>query len=101
MNSGYGSDWMNQEKYSQTKLLSSDRPWLSHFKANALDMNRMHYICGDTDSMTWTICGNPDAEEGYRQKFKNVIKDQKFYNKNYPLFFGQYIQLLGVSYEEE
>ncbi|KAA6358538.1 MAG: hypothetical protein EZS28_045935, partial [Streblomastix strix] len=43
----------------------------------SFDMNRMHYICGDTDSMTWAISGNPEAEEGYRQKFKYVIKDQK------------------------
>ncbi|KAA6356186.1 MAG: hypothetical protein EZS28_048287, partial [Streblomastix strix] len=41
------------------------------------DMNRMHYILGDTDSMTWAISGNP--EEDYRQKFKYVIKDQKIF----------------------
>ncbi|KAA6385719.1 MAG: hypothetical protein EZS28_018753 [Streblomastix strix] len=99
MNSSYGTDGMNQEKYQQTKLLSSDRTWLSHLQA--FDMNRMHYICGDTDSMTWAISGNPDAEEGYRQKFKYVIKDQEFFDENYPLFFGQYKQLLGVSYEAE
>ncbi|KAA6397854.1 MAG: hypothetical protein EZS28_006618 [Streblomastix strix] len=40
----------------------------------------MHQIFGDTDSMTWAISGNLDAEEGYRQKFK---------------------YLLGVSYEAE
>ncbi|KAA6362501.1 MAG: hypothetical protein EZS28_041972 [Streblomastix strix] len=34
-------------------------------------MNRMHYICGDIDSMTWAISGNPDAEEGYRQNINN------------------------------
>ncbi|KAA6391872.1 MAG: hypothetical protein EZS28_012598, partial [Streblomastix strix] len=27
-------------------------------KYSAFDMNRMHYICGDTDSMTWAISGN-------------------------------------------
>ncbi|KAA6362018.1 MAG: hypothetical protein EZS28_042455 [Streblomastix strix] len=61
----------------------------------------MHYICGDTDSMTWAISGNYDAEEGYRQKFKFIIKDQKFFDENYPLFFGKYQQLLGISYEAE
>ncbi|KAA6373513.1 MAG: hypothetical protein EZS28_030961, partial [Streblomastix strix] len=135
MNSSYGIDGMNQEKYSQMKLLSSDRTWLSHlqgsfvndqqitddlyavqFNAESCNCNTclhsayfvldnskywIHYICGDTDSMTWAISGNPEAEEGYRQKFKYVIKDQKFYDENYPLFFGQYKQLLGVSYEAE
>ncbi|KAA6374177.1 MAG: hypothetical protein EZS28_030296, partial [Streblomastix strix] len=36
------------------------------------DMNRMHYICGDTDQMTWAISGN--ADEGHRQKFKFLIQ---------------------------
>ncbi|KAA6373023.1 MAG: hypothetical protein EZS28_031450 [Streblomastix strix] len=44
-------------------------------------MNSMHYICGDTDSMTWAISGNPEVVEGYRQ--------------------NQYKQLLGVRYEAE
>ncbi|KAA6362370.1 MAG: hypothetical protein EZS28_042103, partial [Streblomastix strix] len=39
------------------------------------DMNRMHYICGDTDSMTWAISGNP--EDDYRQKFKYSVMRQK------------------------
>ncbi|KAA6398448.1 MAG: hypothetical protein EZS28_006021 [Streblomastix strix] len=62
---------------------------------------RMHYICGDTDSMTWAIGGNPSAEEGYRKKFKYVVKDQKFFDENQPLFFGQYKQYLEVCYEAE
>ncbi|KAA6357353.1 MAG: hypothetical protein EZS28_047120, partial [Streblomastix strix] len=69
--------------------------------AKAFYMNRMHYIYGETDSMTWAISGNPSAEEGYRQKFKYVIKDQEFFDENYILFFSQYKQLLGVSYETE
>ncbi|KAA6353887.1 MAG: hypothetical protein EZS28_050586, partial [Streblomastix strix] len=111
MNSSYGIDGMNQEKYSQTKLLSSDRTWLSHlqgsfvndqqitddlyavqFNAESCNCNTclhsayfvldnskywMHYICGDTDSMTWAISGNPNAEEGYRQKFKYSVMRQK------------------------
>ncbi|KAA6400698.1 MAG: hypothetical protein EZS28_003769 [Streblomastix strix] len=69
--------------------------------AKAFDMSMMHYTYGDNDSVTLAICGNPDAEERYRQKFKYIIKDQKFFDGNYPLFFGQYKQLLGVSYEAE
>ncbi|KAA6381408.1 MAG: hypothetical protein EZS28_023065 [Streblomastix strix] len=64
-------------------------------------MNWMHYICCDTDLMTWAISGNPEVVEEYRQKFKYVMKDQKFYDENNPLFFGSYKQLLGVSYEAE
>ncbi|KAA6378633.1 MAG: hypothetical protein EZS28_025840 [Streblomastix strix] len=45
-------------------------------KHTAFDMNRMHYICGDTDSMTWAISGNPEAEEGYRQKFNQSVMRQ-------------------------
>ncbi|KAA6402576.1 MAG: hypothetical protein EZS28_001906 [Streblomastix strix] len=62
-------------------------------------MDRMHYVCGDTDSMTQAIRGNPD--EDCRQKFKQIIKDQQFFNENYSLFFGQQKQLLGVRYEAE
>ncbi|KAA6369977.1 MAG: hypothetical protein EZS28_034496, partial [Streblomastix strix] len=29
------------------------------------DMNRMHYICGVTDSMSWEKSGNLDIEEDY------------------------------------
>ncbi|KAA6392440.1 MAG: hypothetical protein EZS28_012035 [Streblomastix strix] len=95
--SNYRFEGMNQEKYSETNLLSSDRTWLSHLQA--FDINKKHYFCGNTDSMTWGISGNP--EEDYRQKFKYVIKDQKFFDENCPHFFGQYKQLLGVSYEAE
>ncbi|KAA6396830.1 MAG: hypothetical protein EZS28_007638 [Streblomastix strix] len=40
--------------------------------AKTFEMNKQHYICGDTDSMTWAISGTPDAEERYRQKLKFV-----------------------------
>ncbi|KAA6388149.1 MAG: hypothetical protein EZS28_016322 [Streblomastix strix] len=63
-------------------------------QTEAFNTNKIHYICGDIDSMTWAISGNLNAEDGQRQKFKYVIKDQKFYDENYPLFFGQYKQLL-------
>ncbi|KAA6397768.1 MAG: hypothetical protein EZS28_006705 [Streblomastix strix] len=65
------------------------------------DMNKMHYICEDTDSITWAISGNPNAEEGYRQKIKYIIMDQKFFEENYSLFFDQYKLLLRVSHEAE
>ncbi|KAA6359206.1 MAG: hypothetical protein EZS28_045267 [Streblomastix strix] len=64
-------------------------------------MNKMHYICGDTDSMTRAISGNPNTDDGYRQKFKYVSKDQKFFDENFLLFFGQYKQLFGIYYEAE
>ncbi|KAA6392810.1 MAG: hypothetical protein EZS28_011661 [Streblomastix strix] len=62
---------MSSELHKFIKYMRSSR------SAGAFDMNRMHYICGDADSMTWAIRGNPEAEEGYRQKFKYSAMRQK------------------------
>ncbi|KAA6365060.1 MAG: hypothetical protein EZS28_039413, partial [Streblomastix strix] len=51
-------------------VMSSEPHKFIKYSGGPFDMNRMHYICGDTDSMIWAISGNLDAEEGYRQKFK-------------------------------
>jgi hypothetical protein len=48
-------------------------------------MNRMHFVEGDTDSMYWSVSGNPN--EDYKQGFRYVIKDEKFYNENIYKFF--------------
>ncbi|KAA6400265.1 MAG: hypothetical protein EZS28_004211 [Streblomastix strix] len=46
---------------------------------NAYDMNRMHFIQCDTDSLTWAISG--DSNRGPEQLFEAVIKDQQFYDR--------------------
>ena len=45
-----------------------------------LDMDKIHFIEGDTDSAYWAISGNPDYD--YHQQFKYVIKDHEFYNNH-------------------
>ncbi|KAA6392017.1 MAG: hypothetical protein EZS28_012454 [Streblomastix strix] len=45
--------------------------------AKTFDLNGMRYICGETDSMTLAISGNPIAEEGYRQNYWESVMRQK------------------------
>jgi hypothetical protein len=45
-----------------------------------MDMNKIHFVEGDTDNMYWAVAGS--ELEGYEQGFKFVIKDHKFYNDN-------------------
>ena len=51
-----------------------------NFMCKAFDMDRIHFIEGDTDSMYFAIAGDPN--EDYTQGFKHVIKDQEFYDKH-------------------
>ncbi|KAA6387783.1 MAG: hypothetical protein EZS28_016692 [Streblomastix strix] len=44
----------------------------------AYDMSRMHFVQGDTDSLTWAIRGNPNRCPD--QLFEEVIKDQGFFD---------------------
>jgi hypothetical protein len=50
----------------------------------AFDINKMHYVEGDTDSLYWAVAGKiTEAPEVHRkQGFRYVIKDEKFYNEN-------------------
>ncbi len=50
------------------------------FMYKCLDMNRIHFIEGDTDSAYWAIAGDPNDDN--TQAFKHVIKDHEFYNEN-------------------
>ncbi|KAA6385457.1 MAG: hypothetical protein EZS28_019016 [Streblomastix strix] len=56
-------------------VMSSEPHKFIKYTGGPFDMNRVHYICGGTDSMTWAISGNP--EEDYRQKFKYSVMRQK------------------------
>ncbi|KAA6386161.1 MAG: hypothetical protein EZS28_018311 [Streblomastix strix] len=49
------------------------------------DMNRIHFIEGDTDSAYWAISGNPN--EDFTQQFNAVINDRDFYNDNAKYYF--------------
>jgi hypothetical protein len=54
--------------------------FIYHFLYKCMDMERIHYAEGDTDSLFLSVAGNP--EEDYHQAFKHVILNEKFYNKN-------------------
>jgi hypothetical protein len=54
--------------------------FIYNFMYKCLDMTKIHFVEGDTDSMYFAVAGNPD--EGNEQGFKYVIKDEKFYNKH-------------------
>ncbi|KAA6360403.1 MAG: hypothetical protein EZS28_044070 [Streblomastix strix] len=136
MNSSYGSDGMNTEKYHKVKIMSKKQTerairsnafmdeqkisedsylvqmnpehcscktplqvaffvldnakyWYLNFIYNfmykCLDMNRIHFIEGDTDSAYWAISGN--VNEDFTQQFNAVINDREFYNDNAKYFF--------------
>ena len=51
-----------------------------NFLSKCLDMEKIHFVEGDTDSLYLAIAGNPD--EGNDQMFKYVIKDQEFYDNH-------------------
>jgi hypothetical protein len=79
---------------------------LYNFIYKAFDMDRFHYIEGDTDSMYFAIAGDPTDD--YRQGFKHIIKDQKFYDENVYKWFPDPSKgiedekkLLGVCVEKE
>ena len=45
-----------------------------------LDMNKIHFVEGDTDSAYWAVAG--DVDKDYTQGFDAVIKDVEFYTAN-------------------
>ena len=52
-----------------------------------LDMDKIHFIEGDTDSMYWAIAGDPN--DGFKQGFKHVVKDKE-YDDNHVFKFLPY-----------
>lgn len=54
--------------------------FIYNFLYKALDLNRIAFFEGDTDSMYFIIAGNPN--DSYKQGFKYIIKNEKFYNEN-------------------
>ncbi|KAA6320386.1 MAG: hypothetical protein EZS28_054690 [Streblomastix strix] len=105
MNSSYGSDGMNSEKYHKVKMMNRKQTERA-IRSNAfMDeqkisedcqivqmnpehcncMDRIQFIEGDTDSAYWAINGNPN--EDFAQQFNAVVKDRDFYNDNAKYFF--------------
>jgi hypothetical protein len=82
----FGCDTCIQEAYF---TLDNAKYWYLNFIYNfmykCIDMERVHFIEGDTDSMYFAIAGNPDEDN--TQQFKYVIKDQAFYDVHYGDWF--------------
>jgi hypothetical protein len=55
--------------------------FIYNFMYRCLDMSRIHFIEGDTDSSYWAIAGDPEDKDKYKQRFKNVIKNKEFYEE--------------------
>jgi hypothetical protein len=81
-----------------------------NFIYKCIDLSKIHFVEGDTDSLYYEISGNPD--EDCHQGFKHVIKDKIFYNENvYKWFPNPNIpkeelirdkkKLPGVSFEKD
>jgi hypothetical protein len=54
--------------------------FIYEFMYKCMDMNRMHFIYSDTDSMYYAISGDPN--EDYNQGFKHVVLDKEYYDKH-------------------
>ncbi|KAA6352989.1 MAG: hypothetical protein EZS28_051484 [Streblomastix strix] len=91
-------------------VLDNAKYWYLNFIYNfmykCLDMNRIHFIEGDTDSAYYAISGN--LNEDFTQQFNAVIKDRDFYNENAKYFFPTIKsdvydekKILGLSIERQ
>jgi hypothetical protein len=54
--------------------------FIYNFLFKCLDLSRIHFIEGDTDSMYWAVAGRVDKPN--TQGFRYIIKDHEFYDKN-------------------
>ncbi|GHU18504.1 hypothetical protein FACS189472_06940 [Alphaproteobacteria bacterium] len=75
------------------------------FLTKCMDMNRIHAVEGDTDSLYFAVAGNP--RRGIRQGFQYVVKDRAFCRKHYyewfPSWWGEKEdekKLGGVAFEK-
>ena len=80
--------------------------FIYNFMYKCFDMDKIHYVEGDTDSAYWAISGNP--EKDYTQRFDYVIKDKEFYDKHVYDYFPNpekdiydEKKLLGLAIEKE
>ncbi|KAA6403962.1 MAG: hypothetical protein EZS28_000508 [Streblomastix strix] len=61
-----------------------------------LDMDKIHFIEGGTDSAYWPISGNPN--EDCTQQFDAIVKNRDFFNENAKYFFPT---IRGDVYDEK
>ncbi|KAA6363244.1 MAG: hypothetical protein EZS28_041229 [Streblomastix strix] len=91
--------------------------FIYNFMYKCLDMTKLHFVEGDTDSSYWAISGKQiilndtnqqQYEDNLHQGFKYFIKGQQFYDANAKYFFPTIDgdkqdekKLLGLSIENE
>ena len=77
----YKCDTCIQEAYF---TLDNAKYWylvfIYDFMYKCMDVNRFHFIEGDTDSAYWAVAGDPDKDN--TQAFSDIIIDKKFYDEN-------------------
>ncbi|KAA6327217.1 MAG: hypothetical protein EZS28_053842, partial [Streblomastix strix] len=80
--------------------------FIYNFMHKCLDMTKLHFVEGDTDSAYWAVSGSADA--GHQQQFNYVIKDKQFYDDNakyyFPTIEGDFLdekKILGLAIENE
>ncbi|WP_458455092.1 hypothetical protein [Methanobrevibacter sp.] len=58
--------------------------FIYNFMVKCLDMTKLHFAEGDTDSAYWAVSGkcNEDGSIDYTQGFKHVILNEDFYNEH-------------------
>jgi hypothetical protein len=104
------SYYINTPLQCACACLDNAKYWYMNFYYNfmvkCLDMDKIDFIEGDTDSGYYFVAGNPD--DGFDQGFKNVIKDRKLHDVLYPKWFPDpskglrdQKKLLGVCKEKE
>jgi hypothetical protein len=54
--------------------------FIYEFMYKCMDMNKIHFIYGDTDSMYYAISGC--EKENYNQGFKHVVLDKEYYDEH-------------------
>ena len=81
------------------------------FLSRVYDVNRLHFIEGDTDSMYFAVAGDPKKD--YKQGLEDLIIDREYYDENYKYWYpspktGDRLkdarsekQLLGLSVENQ
>lgn len=77
----YKCDTCIQEAYF---TLDNAKYWylvfIYDFMNKCMDVNRFHFIEGDTDSAYWAVSGDPELDN--KQAFQAIITDKKFYDEN-------------------
>ncbi|KAA6377210.1 MAG: hypothetical protein EZS28_027261, partial [Streblomastix strix] len=105
LNSAFGGDALNSEKYSTTKLLSANKTFIQHMMGGfihstelnedlyAVQVDRENCRCNTCLQVAYFIldsakfCDNPNR--GPEQLFEEVIKDKGFFDKYKDCVFSE------------